>query len=817
MRLNGFGITALVGIMLLTACGGGDSKPTPTTGTLGLTLEVSPLVAGFNPSVEVRRGNTAVWTITSLGRSERKLEAGTYTIATGSPPTNYRAALTVGTDGVPNSQVELKAGQTLEARLSFAQGFGSLRVNITPPSGVSGFVPSVVVKNASNAVIATLTQTDTIDNLPQGSYSVEPATVTAQGVPWAGNASGSPANVTLSTTPEVNVGYAATRSVVTVNLSGLGANDAASVTLSRSDGTGTPVTQNRTGNGAVVFADLAFGNYLVRASSTRSGTYIDSAVGFNGSISTASTDLSTIFRSLEAPMTARPQTGRLFVAGNGSMSNTGWTVGRQNTRSSTATPPLATPEPNPCLTTNGVGTCPVVGTNTSVDSGFSLSDSEVPTSSSNLPTASSITDAGELNPAGLYRIEFDPSGNLYAIYQFTLTYPSTLPAPPSAFPLTPQSSNRIVRVTRENLEATPPVLAEGGSNRVMFNDSIGNRAGGSNVTDIAFDLQGNLWMANQAGDAVSCISAAQLNGSGAFSSPNKVIVGSTAVTPYHLQNPRALVFDAQGDLWIAGGRHAPQLTSGGTNLEPYLARISDDATLACTGGRVTVTPDIYLNISLTTSTNGAFFQPWGMAIQTVGAQQNLWISDYGGGADFYNSTAVTPATTPPTFQRCPGDGVNAASNNGSMDGNIIRESVIKVPLTGGNLTVGSSLRPANVTSRLTVGAADDPATTTVDRDRGMQQATHLAFDSRGNLWVATNNHTEFDPANPCFANSGFTADPFSSGPMSRLRTDRRGKLYVIGASELGDRASATSLAPVSPLLTLSAPSAGVGFTGVAFR
>ncbi|MDX2008318.1 MAG: hypothetical protein SFU83_23990 [Meiothermus sp.] len=789
-----------------------------STGTLGLTLEISPPVPGFNPSVEVRRGGSLIRTVTNLGRTElARLEAGTYTISAGSLPTNYKAALTVGTDNVTNAQVEVKAGQTLEARLSFAQGFGSLRVSVTPPAGVSGFTPTVRVRNSTGATVATLTQTDTIDNLPLGTYTVETPNVSAMGVPWAASTSGSPANVTLSTVPEIGVSYAATRSAITVNLTGLGATDPASVTLSRSDGTGTPATQNRTGNGPVVFGDLPFGGYLVRASSNRAGTYIDSTVGFVSSSPTvtASTDLSTVFRTLEAPMTARPQTGRLFVAGNGSMSNTGWTVGRLNTRPSTATPPAATPEPNPCLTTGGVGTCPVVGTDTSIDSGFSLADGEVPGSSSNLPASSSLTDAGELSPAGLYRIEFDPSGNLYAIYQFALAYSSTLP--PTVLPPPPLSGNRIVRVTRQNLEASPPVLTEGGSNRVMFNDSIGNGARGSNVTDIAFDAQGNLWMANQAGDAISCVSASQLNAAGAFGLPDKVIVGSTAVTPYHLQNPRAIAFDAQGDLWVAGGRHAPQLTSAGTNLEPYLARISDDATLACSGGQVTVAPDIYLNISLTTSTSGAFFQPWGMAIQTAGGQQALWITDYGGGVDVYNSTTI-PASSPTRWVQCPGDGRTAQSNDGSMDGNITRESVIKVPLSGANLTVSSALRTAVVTSRLTVGAADDPTTTSTDRDRGLQQATHLAFDSRGNLWVAANNHTEFDPANPCFSTSGFDVLNFGAGPLSRLRTDRRGKLYVIGAGELGDRGStALTHTPITPLLTLSSPTAGVGFSGIAFR
>lgn len=767
MRLNGSTLVLLAGFALVAACNNPTPKPTPITGTVGLTVLVDPDVGSFSPNVQVRRGDETVWTITGRGRSEKALEAGTYTVVAGTPPTNYQARLSVGTDNIANNQITVEAGKTLETRLTFAQGFGSLRVSITPPTGVSGFTPSVIVKNAASATVATLTQSDTIDNLPLGSYSVEAATVSAQGVPWAGTPSGSPAAVSLSTTPEVTVSYAATRSVITVNLTGLGTSDAATLTLSRSDGTGTPVTQNRNGNGAVVFSDLAFASYRVRANSNRQGTYLDSVVGYSSPtpVVTANTNLSTIFRSLDAPMSALPFSGHLFVGGNGSNNNSGWTI------SASGATPYSVP-----------------GTVANLDNAWAVADSSLPTSgTAALPSPIALTGSSQLDPEGLFRPEFDASGNLYVIYQFAAG----------------GNGNRIVRIGRANLEANQ--IHEGTAfvsgaplvNHIINNDAIQSTPG-SRVTDIAFDGLGNLWMVNEDGDTISCVNRAQFSSSSdTIARPNRVLVGSSIILP------RVLSFDSSGNLWVATGRFTNE---GGSVTYPLLHRFPANS-ISCPDTplspinpvgvfprytHTTATPDTTLRLNL--GINGPVYIPSDLVLAPNG--QAFWMSDFGSGADSFSSTG---SCNPP------------GAGGGSITISAIRESVIKIPLSGTNLQTGT--RDAVISSRITVGSASNPAPG--EQDRGMQQASGVAFDSRGNLWVATNNNVEIDPTNACAATTGVNEGGIT-GNITRMQTDRRGKVYVFAPTQLADIPSPI-LNAQTPIFTLSTPTTGRGFTGIALN
>ncbi|MDW8425601.1 MAG: hypothetical protein RMK51_06675 [Meiothermus sp.] len=368
------------------------------------------------------------------------------------------------------------------------------------------------------------------------------------------------------------------------------------------------------------------------------------------------------------------------------------------------------------------------------------------------------------------------------------------------------NGNRIVRVGRENLELDR--WSEGSNfsgvaytNYVVDNSAIQNNANGSRVTDISFDRDGNMWFVNEPGGVINCINRAQFSGlTPSISRPARVLDAAGA----NLRNPRAIVFDSAGNLWVTGGTFpgtppylaripATQVTCPGTPLNP----INPPGGPAYPTYAVTsITPDIRLRINpVSGQPGGPIYSPTGMALSPDG--QALWIADYGAGSDSYSSTS---ACNPPS------------TGGGSITISASRESVIKVPLTGTNITPGE--RDARITARITEGSGT--VSTPGAPDRGMQQAAALAFDSRGNLWVATNNNVEIDPASSCFATTGISEESIGPGPISRLQTDRRGKVYIFGPSALVDT-NTTLLTPRTPLVTLSAPTAGVGFTGLALN
>ncbi|MCS7058879.1 MAG: hypothetical protein NZL94_08385 [Meiothermus sp.] len=396
-----------------------------------------------------------------------------------------------------------------------------------------------------------------------------------------------------------------------------------------------------------------------------------------------------------------------------------------------------------------------------------------------------LAPLSDLPQAGLYRLRRDSQGNLYAVYQFVVG----------------QSQNRILRFSRERLEAGQ--LAESFALRLV-GAATGERVVGgatlNNPTDLAFDAEGHLWVVNQASDAIACVRAERLSASGTLSQPNQLWVGE-------LQSPRALAFDREGNLWVAGGYFLPG------QQRAYLVRLPRPSCPASLygGTPAPLSPDVRLELSQPTHPAGAFYQPSALALSPDGA--SLWVADLGGGSDYYNSNPDCIA-------------------NGSIDLNTLRETVIKVPLSGVNLQPSGLYRPAQVDRRLTAGPysrhpvlpGQDPP------DRGLQQAADLAFDSRGNLWIAAANNAEIDPNHPCYATAGFvsgtleqrqaqcanpdTATVDCPGPLSRLLTDRRGRIYVVGAADLAGQAG--GLTVVNPLEVLRGPvgSEGAGFTGL---
>lgn len=740
------------------------------TGKLSINATVNPPVEGFAPSIEVRNSSGAVVeTINTLGVRTLSVLPGAYTVVAGTPPPNYRV-------NQPSQPVVVMAGQEQTVNVAFGLGFGTIHVTVNGPLGESGFTPNVTVTGPGGATSITTPGPTTLSNQVVGTYTVSAGNVgplngvTYQPIISVRPAATNPFPLNNDATQNVTVDYVATEASLAVTLEGLAESDTLTLTL-RSGSASGPVVATRTVTAStpqpIRFDNLPFGSTHASASGVRRGAYLDAILISDAP--SVTTSASNPRAAMNVKLSVRPYTGQLFVGGNGSLNNSGWTI------SASGGPPYDIP-----------------GLVRDADAAWAAKDGNF--SDGVLPTPTNLTTPSPtpnyLRGPGVYGLEFDPEGNLYVIYQF----------------VSAGNSNRIVRVGRENLEADR--WSEGSNvsgipytNYVVDNNAIQNNANGSRVTDIAFDRDGNMWFVNEPGGVINCIHRAQFSGStSSISRPAQVLDAAGA----NLRNPRAIVFDRNGNLWVTGG------TFPGT--PPYLARIPA-AQLTCPNAPLTpinppggpayptytatlITPDIRLRINPSTGQpGGPIYAPTGMALSPDA--QALWIADYGAGSDSYSSTS---ACNPP------------GAAGGSITISASRESVIKVPLTGTNITSGE--RDARISARITVGSGT--VSTPGAQDRGMQQAAALAFDSRGNLWVATNNNVEIDPDRSCFATTGITEESIGPGPISRLQTDRRGKIYIFAPSELIDT-NTTLLTPRTPRVTLSAPAAGVGFTGLALN
>lgn len=740
-----------------------------STGKLSVNVTVNPEVGGFVPSVEVRNASNAlVASVNAVGISTLNLPPGGYTVAAGTPPSNYRV-------NQATQSVAVTVGQEKTVNVAFGLGFGTIAVTVQGPPGISGFVPDVNVTGpGGTTAINTVGQT-TLTNQAVGLYTVSASNVgPINGVTYRPTITFSPAAANPFTldneaTQNVSIGYVATGASVAVTLQNLAASDSLTLTLRAGSASG-PVIGTRTVTSStpqpIRFDNLPFASIHASATGVRRGTYLDSYLISDAPSVTTTTDNPSA--SVTVTLSVRLFSGHFFVGGNGSLNNSGWTI------SASGGPPYDIP-----------------GLVRDADAAWAAADANF--SSGILPSPSNLTTssptANFLRGAGVYGMEFDSGGNLYVIYQF----------------VSAGNGNRIVRVGRENLEENR--WAEGSNsgnvpytNYVVDNNAIQNNANGSRVTDLAFDSSGNLWFVNEPGGVINCINRTQFSESNAsISRPARVLDASVA----NLRNPRAIAFDRDGNLWVTGGTFP--------STPPYLARIPATHTqLTCpntplnpinspggpTYAAETITPDIRLRINpLSGQPGGPVYAPTGMALSPDG--QSLWIADYGAGSDSYSSASTC---NPPS------------SGGGSITISASRESVIKVPLSGNNVAIGE--RDANITARITVGSGtvSEPG----ERDRGMQQATSLAFDSRGNLWVATNNNVEIDPARSCFNLTGISEESIGEGPISRLQTDRRGKIYIFEPSSLVDTNN-TLLTPRVPRVTLSSPTPGVGFTGLALN
>lgn len=654
------------------------------TGKLNLGLSVLPPVNGFTPRVRVegRQG----WVQEVEESTVLNLEPGTYTLTPLAAPPGYTLSQSA-------QSVEVVAGQEVGATVSYAQGFGNLSVHITPPGGVGGFMAGVVVRRPDGSVLETLNNSKFYNNLPAGLYTLSATNVTAAGVTWQPSTTSQSVNVPIGGVGSGNLTYTATNTAITVNLSGLDANDTATVTLQPGN-----QTRTRTGNGSVRFEGLAFGSYMVVASAVRPGSWADRyLVGSQANVQGSSAN--PLPSANLSSWTERAGTGRIWVAGNGQFSNGG--------RGSTSTGEL--------------------------NAAYWLADGASSFSSFIAPTTTQAP----------FRIAFDREGNMYVLYQYlSSSSPARIVRISEANLRNHQLSETAPGNTRiEGSVWGWPSGVTPGPNMVVS---------GNEPADLAFDAHGNLWVVNDYLGLLACVRASDLRAAPASiaSAGSRIWGPGTGLYSYVLNTPgqnadhrpflipHALAFDPAGHLWFSsGGYQGPRSGETSPVKRSYLnrlnaVRISYAANGDCSSGNVGLSEanlsnwvDIRLDISLADALDGygAIVKPVTMALEPGGGA--IWIGDFGGNSggsgDLYRDANATP------------------------------ETLLRVPLAGSNLTPGASWQTALVSHRLTIG-------TGIGLDKGLQQAFGLAFDRAGYLWVAANNNVEILPADTGAAALGLT-------------------------------------------------------------
>ncbi|MDW8091298.1 MAG: hypothetical protein RMI80_07785, partial [Meiothermus sp.] len=500
-------------------------------------------------------------------------------------------------------------------------------------------------------------------------------------------------------------------------------------------GTVAPVTLTGTNRTASDVVVPRFGSYGISATALVDGTFVDGFY-FTTTPATAVPSAAAPNASASVSLTARGGTGRVYVAGNGVLGGSGF------------------------------------------DASFSLADGATTLTSFTPQTNTTLTSSD------IFKVAFDAEGNAYLVYQSNGA-----------------RSAKIVRVTEANLRSG--LLSETApGNKVITGDAFyipASQGGNEEVepADVAFDAQGNLWIANDNGSAIACISRARLTGPGNTIDTPDQLFGGTGAPAGVYQFVRGLAFDRSGNLWFTSNDYVAADPVRRSRLNRLPASL-----LTCSGGRSTPTPDIQLDISNAGGPGAPIIKPAGLALSPDG--NSLWVADYGGSSEKYR--CAPPSGPGDSRPACPGNPGLVIANTVPVDANEETESLIRIDISTLGPTAG--LVPATIADRITVPAGSGT-------NRGLQQPFHIAFDKQGRLWVATNNNvivTSGDTTSPC----GFTLGAGEAAvclPPTTL-TDRQGKLYVLPLSGVP---SGSLPRDVTPAQVIPSGTAGLGFTGVAFN
>ncbi len=820
--------------LMLTACPG----PGATKGVLEITVNAP---SGVTPNVQVT-GPATNSTINSTGLTTLSdKEPGDYSIAV-----NKVVAGGIGYTG-SGATVKVEAGKKTSYTVTYAASSGKVRVTLAGlPDGLDAEV-NLKKDDGSNLNSAPINAETVLEDIAPGTYTIEAPNRTQGSSTYASAQNGATVTVVEGEEAVVNVVYTLNPGSATINVAGLdpAALPTSPVTVTLTQGS-TSINRTFQANGAVNFANLAPGAYTITANAITGNGSQDYAFTLSKTtlnIASGSTDTATLTYSKPTVtvnltgLPAAPATANSVIAltgGPASVPNTtitgttrsatitvprfgsytvnatsivaGTTVDSYffNTAAVTASPSAATPAataPNLAMTGRGqTGRMFISGNGTFAPSGlnaiYSLADASIATGAT---LTNFLPATGTSSTEGYFKTVFDRDGNAYVIYQN----------------FSGSTDARILRITEANLRAGN-LTAGAAGNKEIVGTAIGVPAaeGGNEEvepSDIAFDNNGNMWIANDNGSAIVCISSGQLSAAGStITSFSQAMIVPTTFTGNLARTytfVRALAFDRQGHLWFT----SDDTVASDPNRRARLSRINA-SNLTCSGGVQRIAPDVLLDISNVGGAGGPIIKPAGLALSPDG--NSLWVADYGGSSAKYKCiTPTTPPTTPDPD--CPAGRVKE-STPVFVDANADQESVIQINIAA--ISTGATLRNAFTESGRLLDRITIPAGTALDR--GLQQPFHIAFDKQNRLWLATNNNvivTTGDTTSPC----GFTAPGAGENvvclPGTAL-TDRRGKAYGL---TIGSRTGSDPALPfarnVIPAVGISSAVDGVGFTGVAFN
>lgn len=474
---------------------------------------------------------------------------------------------------------------------------GGIAVTVTGlPDGAGGDV----VVTGPDGFSQTLSGTEVLTDLAPGRYTVAAASVaTAATRTFGATVIGSPAMVVADRTAAVSVAYRVDAGSLEVAVTGLPASLAADITVTGPDGFSATL------RGPSTLTGLPPGSYRIGAEAVRSSDPIVDTV-FDGPANDVVVEVDS---NLEAAATVaygrRGGTGSLWIP---HWDTTAIVSGYDRDQLATS---MSGP---PAVLLTGASEW---RESAAFDAAGNLWLAQQKGPSVTMVLAADLAASGSpeasVSLTGLgtaFALAFDPAGNLWLLRSdsgdLVMLTPDQIAGDGSPIPIVSIGSASLLNPGGIAFDAAGNLWVTniGNSTVVMFSSAqlaasgdlvpavtIGANAGSLDAPiGIAFDVAGNLWVANAVGATVVRYTPAQLAASGT-PVPN-VTLGSDGSS---LANPLGLAFDNGGNLWVANR------TVVGSSLEMIAA-----AQLSATGAPTPVTT---IDGFERTNTSGIAFSP----------------------------------------------------------------------------------------------------------------------------------------------------------------------------------------------------------------
>lgn len=381
--------------------------------------------------------------------------------------------------------------------------------------------------------------------------------------------------------------------------------------------------------------------------------------------------------------------------------------------------------------------------------------------------------------------------------------------------------NRIVEETGLSAGQTPEVGTFLGQSSLETGAGALTQTGIANPSGMAFDSEGDLWLADTNNSRVLEFTAPFTSGEAA-----SVVIGQTdytsntmAASAGGLNEPGDVTFDSHGDLWVVDG--------GNNRVLEYEQPFTNGMNASLVLGQ----PDLATVTNSTTQTGMDF-----PAAARFDSSGNLWVSDAVNNRILEYKAPFASGMNASIVLGQPGFATNAHA--ATQSGLYIPQSLAFD--SSGNLWVADSFNDRVVEfdapfsdgmqASTVLGQSNFTSTATATTRSGMYVPTEVGFDKAGDLWVAdlyNNRILEFAPpfqdgaqASRVLGQSDFVSDLFGGqaglyepmsvafDPSGNLWTADRGNNRVVEYKAPISTGENASIAIGQPSLTLSKPGGG---------